>query len=133
MANKFPQVLVFATILALILCFPKITIAAPAIFDINPTAIIAQSNGTFSDLGLTPQFRQQLQGVRQRRNLEIQKVLNISQLEQLRHNLRAGERLTQALDKLQLKSDQREMIKAIVKISDLKTKAILSRYSFYGE
>ena len=133
MATKFPRLLVFVMILAFILCFPKITIAAPAIFDVNSTAIIAQSNGTFSDIDLTPQFRQQLQGVRQRRNLEIQKVLSISQLEQLRQNLRAGERLTQALDKLQLKSDQREMIKAIVKISDLKTKAILSRYSFYGE
>lgn len=133
MPHKLLQVLVFATFFAVIICFPKMTIAAPAIFDVNSTAIIAQSNGTLSNIDLTPQFRQQLQGVRQRRNLEIQKVLSVSQIEQLRQNLRAGERLTQALDKLQLKSDQQEMINAIMKISDLKTKTILSRYSFYGE
>ncbi|MDJ0799434.1 MAG: hypothetical protein QNJ51_21895 [Calothrix sp. MO_167.B12] len=131
MATKFPQVLVFATILAFILCFPQMTVAAPAIFNANPTTIIAQGSQTFSETDLTPQFRQQIQGVRQRRNLEIKKVLSASQQTQLIKNLRGGDRLLPSLDKLQLSSDQREMIKAIVKISDLKTKAILSRYPLH--
>ncbi|WP_235006729.1 hypothetical protein [Calothrix rhizosoleniae] len=117
-------------ILAFILCFPKITIAAPAIFNANPTATISQQIRTriLSDIDLTPQFRQKLQGVRQRRNRDIQKVLSASEQTQLIHNLRAGDRLPQALDKLKLSPDRREMIKAIVKISELKTKAILSGY-----
>ncbi len=132
MAIKFPKLLVFATILTFILCFPKMTIAAPAIFNANSTAIIAQGSRTFSEYDLTPQFRQKLQGVRQRRNREIQKVLSASQRTQLIQNLRAGDRLPQALDKLQLSSDRREMIKAIVTISDLKTKSILSRYPLHN-
>ncbi|MDJ0618335.1 MAG: hypothetical protein QNJ63_16575 [Calothrix sp. MO_192.B10] len=131
MATKFPQVLVFATILALIFCFPQMTVAAPAIYNANHTTIIAQGSKTFSETDLTPQFRQQIQGVRQRRNLEIKKVLSASQQTQLIKNLRGGDRLLPALDKLQLSSDQREMIKAIVKISDLKTKAILSGYPLH--
>ncbi|MDJ0676510.1 MAG: hypothetical protein QNJ36_14200 [Calothrix sp. MO_167.B42] len=131
MATKFSQVLVFATILAFILCFPKMTVAAPAIFDANSTVIIAQGSRTFSEYDLTPQFRQKLQGVRQRRNREIQKVLSQSERTQLIHNLRAGDRFPQALDKLQLSSDKREMIKAIVKISELKTKSILSGYPLH--
>jgi hypothetical protein len=122
---------VLVATLALTLYFPKTTLAAPAIFDPHPTAVIAQGNETFSDIELTPQFRQQLQGVRQRRNREIQKVLSGAQLTQLKQNLQAGDRLTPALDKLQLESDQRDMIKAIVKISDLKAKTILSRYSLH--
>ncbi len=130
MATKFPRLLVFVTILAFIFCFPKITIAAPAIFNANPTATISQQirTRTLSDIDLTPQFRQKLQGVRQRRNRDIQKVLSASEQTQLIQNLRAGDRLPQALDKLQLSPDRREMIKAIVKISELKTKAILSGY-----
>ncbi|WP_088240977.1 hypothetical protein [Calothrix rhizosoleniae] len=130
MATKFPRLLVFVMILAFILCFPKITIAAPAIFNANPTATISQQIRTriLSDIDLTPQFRQKLQGVRQRRNRDIQKVLSASEQTQLIHNLRAGDRLPQALDKLKLSPDRREMIKAIVKISELKTKAILSGY-----
>ena len=131
MATKFYQVLVFATILAFILCFPKITVAAPAIFDANSTVIIAQESRTFSEYDLTPQFRQKLQGVRQRRNRDIIKLLTSSERNQLIRNLRAGNRLPQALDKLQLSSDKREMIQAIVKISELKTKSILSDYPIH--
>jgi len=131
MATKFYQVLVFATILAFILCFPKITVAAPAIFDANSTVIIAQGSRTFSEYDLTPQFRQKLQGVRQRRNRDIIKVLTPSERNQLIRNLRAGDRLPPALDKLQLSSDKREMIQAIIKISELKTKSILSEYPIH--
>ncbi|WP_258556043.1 hypothetical protein [Fischerella thermalis] len=48
---------------------------------------------------------------------------------ELTYNLRSGDNFRQALDKLNLQGDQKEMVEAIVKICDLKTKAILSRYS----
>jgi hypothetical protein len=116
-------------IFMLVVLSPTIALAAPVNFDTNSAVTIAQAAKSSLEINFTPQVRQQLQGVRQRRNREIQKVLDSSQLTELTHNLRSGDNFHQALDKLNLQGDQKEMVEAIMKISDLKTKAILSRYS----
>ncbi|WP_235147893.1 MULTISPECIES: hypothetical protein [Fischerella] len=113
----------------LIVLSPTITSAAPVNFNTNFTVAIAPAAKSSSEINFTPQVRQQLQAVRQRRNREIQKVLDSSQLTEFTRNLRSGDNFQQALDKLNLQGDQKEMVEAIVKICDLKTKAILSRYS----
>ncbi|MEH1792898.1 hypothetical protein [Nostoc sp.] len=124
---------VFAIILALVLSIPGIALAAPVqlhttsgvIFAITKTA----SYSTSSEINLTPLQSQELQAVRQRRNREIEAVLNTSQRVQLNHNLRAGNNMNQALQKVNLKPEQQEFVKAIVQFTNLKMKAISSRHS----
>ncbi|MER3493551.1 MAG: hypothetical protein C4323_15220 [Mastigocladus sp. ERB_26_2] len=125
--TKFVSVL--SVILMLVVLLPTITLAAPVNFNTKFTVAIAPAAKSSSEINFTPQVRQQLQAVRQRRNREIQKVLDSSQLTEFTRNLRSGDNFQQALDKLNLQGDQKEMVEAIVKICDLKTKAILSRYS----
>ncbi|MEH1852778.1 MAG: hypothetical protein V7L11_14200 [Nostoc sp.] len=124
---------VFANILALILFMPGIAFAAPVQINTTSGIIFAQttktaSYSTSSEINLTPLQRQELQAVRQRRNREIAAVLNSSQRDQLNHNLRAGNNIKQALEKLNLQPDQRELVKAIVQFTNLKMKAISSRH-----
>ncbi|OYE00182.1 hypothetical protein [Nostoc sp. 'Peltigera membranacea cyanobiont' 232] len=124
---------VFAIILALILSMPGIALAAPVqlhttsgvIFAITKTA----SYSTSSEINLTPLQSQELQAVRQRRNREIEAVLNTSQRVQLNHNLRAGNNMNQALQKLNLQPEQQDLVKAIVQFTNLKMKAVSSRHS----
>jgi ribonuclease HII len=72
---------------------------------------------------LTPQKRQQLQAIRQKRNREIKAVLNPEQIESLSRNIRRGDNLNQALRKLKLEPQQQKLIDTIVQLSDLKTQA----------
>ncbi|MEH1846635.1 MAG: hypothetical protein V7L25_16975 [Nostoc sp.] len=67
--------------------------------------------------------------MRQRRNREIEAVLNTSQCAQLTHNLRAGNNINQALEKLNLQPEQQEFVKVIVQFTNLKMKAVSSRRS----
>ncbi|MBE8991563.1 hypothetical protein [Nostoc sp. LEGE 12450] len=125
---------VFAAILALVLSMPGIALAAPVQVHTTSGVIFAQiaktaSYPTSSEINLTPLQSQQLQAVRQRRNREIEAVLNTSQRAQLNHNLRAGNNMNQALVKLNLQPEQQELVKAIVQFTNLKIKAISSRYS----
>ncbi|MCW5316337.1 hypothetical protein GTQ43_21705 [Nostoc sp. KVJ3] len=125
---------VFATILALVLSMPGIALAAPVQVHTTSAVIFAQisktaSYSTSSEINLTPLQSQQLQAVRQRRNREIEAVLKTSQRAQLNHNLRAGNNMNQALQHLNLQPEQQELVKAIVQFTNLKMKAILSRYS----
>ncbi|MEH2272710.1 MAG: hypothetical protein V7K68_30525 [Nostoc sp.] len=124
---------VFANILALVLFIPGIALAAPV--QINPISgvIFAQttktaSYSTSSEINLTPLQRQELQAVRQRRNREIAAVLTSSQRAQLNHNLRAGNNIKQALEKLNLQPEQQDLVKAIVQFTNLKMNAISSRH-----
>ncbi|WGV24871.1 hypothetical protein [Halotia branconii] len=89
----------------------------------------ASNFASLSEINLTPQQRQQLQGIRQRRNREINAVLNSSQRTQLAHNLRSGNDINQALETLNLQPEQQELVKAIIQFTNLKMKAILSRHS----
>jgi hypothetical protein len=125
---------VFAAILALVLSMPVIALAVPVQFHTNSGVISAQttktaSYSTSSEINLTPLQRQELQAVRQRRNREIEAVLNTSQRAQLNRNLRAGNNMNQALEKLHLQPEQQDFVKATVQFTNLKMKAISSRHS----
>ncbi|MHC5833130.1 MAG: hypothetical protein ACYT04_98380, partial [Nostoc sp.] len=89
-----------------------------------PQTTKTASYSTSSVINLTPQQSQQLQAVRQRRNREIEAVLNTSQRVQLAHNLRAGKNMNQALETLNLQPDQQELVKAIGQFTNLKMKAV---------
>ncbi|MDZ8106888.1 MAG: hypothetical protein RM338_14885 [Nostoc sp. DedQUE12a] len=128
------RLFVLPNILAFILFMQGIALAAPV--QLNTYSIIvakttkaARDSTSISEINLTPQQRQQLQGIRQRRNKEIHAVLNSSQRAQLARNLRAGNDIDGALKKLNLQPEQQELVDAILKFTNLKMKAILSRYS----
>ena len=128
------RLFVFAAILALVLFMPGIALAAPVQLHTTSGVIFTQttkttSYSTSSEINLTPLQSQQVQAVRQRRNREIEAVLNTSQRAQLTHNLRAGNNINQALVKLNLQPEQQELVKAIVQFTNLKMKAISSRHS----
>ncbi|MBN3888239.1 MAG: hypothetical protein HWQ43_03350 [Nostoc sp. JL31] len=123
----------FANILALILFMPGIALAVPVQINTTYGVIFPQSTktasySTSSEISLTPLQHQELQAVRQRRNKEIAAVLNSSQRDQLNHNLRAGNNIKQALEKLNLQPEQQDLVKAIVQFTNLKIKAISSRH-----
>ncbi|MEH2135651.1 hypothetical protein [Nostoc sp.] len=125
---------VFAAILSIVLFMPGIALAVPIQLHITSGVIFAQitktaSYSTSSEINLTPLQSQEIQAVRQRRNREIEAVLNTSQRVQLNHNLRAGNNMNQALQKLNLQPEQQEFVKAIVQFTNLKMKAIASRHS----
>lgn len=125
---------VFAVILTLVLSMPGIALAAPVQLYTISGVISAQttktaSYSTSSEINLTPLQRQELQAVRQRRNREIEAVLNTSQRTQLNHNLRAGNNINQALEKLRLQPEQQDFVKATLQFTNLKMKAISSRHS----
>ncbi|MBD6617587.1 hypothetical protein FNW02_17570 [Komarekiella sp. 'clone 1'] len=132
--NLTKRLFVLINILLLSLFLPRITLAAPVQLHTNSGAIFAQAansvkySAASADLNLTPQQRQQLQAVRQRRNKEISAVLNSSQRAQLAQKLR-GNNIYQALETLKLQPNQQELVDAIVQFTNLKMKAILSRYS----
>jgi len=129
------RLFVLFNIIAFILFMPGIVLAAPVELNTNFSIIVPKTTKAVSDsasisgINLTPQQRQQLQAVRQRRNKEIQAVLNSSQRAQLARNLRAGSDINQALKKLNLQPEQQELVDAILKFTNLKMKAVLSRYS----
>lgn len=125
--TKYASVL--AILLTHILFSSGIALALPVTIDSKTTVIIAQTVNSSSEIIHTPQMRQRLQAIRQRRNRDIEKVLDSSQIAQLHHNLRSGDSFAQALEKLKLEGDQKELVEAIAKINDLKIKATLSRYS----
>ncbi|MFM9156888.1 MAG: hypothetical protein ACKOPK_02990, partial [Dolichospermum sp.] len=70
-----------------------------------------------------------LQAVRQRRNKEISRILNLSQRQLLVQKLHNGNNIDQALDSLNLSSEQRELVNSINVFTNLKLKGILSRHA----
>ncbi|MHC5595100.1 MAG: hypothetical protein ACYTXC_03905 [Nostoc sp.] len=128
------RLFVLLNILFFVLFMPGIALAAPVDLHTTTGIIVAQttktaSYSTSSEINVTPLQSQQLQAVRQRRNREIESVLNTSQRDQLSHNVRAGKNMNQALKTLNLQPDQQELVKAIVQFTNLKMKAISSRHS----
>jgi hypothetical protein len=91
--------------------------ADDVVSDINNQLIAAEVRE------LTPQKRQQLQGIRQKRNREINAVLNSEQKQSLSRNIHRGDNLNQALEKLKLEPQQQKMVQAIRQLSDLKMQA----------
>ncbi|MBE9005405.1 hypothetical protein IQ259_10200 [Fortiea sp. LEGE XX443] len=136
MVINFPKWLsVLANILALVIFMPGIALATPLQIHANSSVILTQYNQAtsnliaYSDTDLTPQERQQIQALRQRRNKEIKAILSSSQRDQIKEQLRAGNNISQAIESLDLHQDQQKMIKAIMQLINLKMKAILSRHS----
>lgn len=104
-------------------------------FFMNPEAIFPASYQVtnqilaFAEDDLTPQERQGIQAIRQRRNQEIAEVLTSSQRQELKQQLREGDNLDTALKAVNLNSEQEEIIKAIQEVSSLKIKAIASHHA----
>lgn len=120
--NWIKRVFVLATILAVVLLLPFIASASPEAVDFANRVNVSQ------EINLTPQERQQLQAVRQRRNRDIKAMLDSSQRVKVAKSLHAGNSLNQALESVDLQPDQQEMLKAIVQISNLKIKALSARF-----
>lgn len=125
----------FAAVMAILLMLPGIAWAAPAkissandTFLTQPVESVNQSD-SHSRMSLTPMLRQQIQGIRQRRNRDIQTVLEPSQIQELKHNLRSGDRLDMAIKKLNITPDQQYMIESMMRIADIKIRALLSKHS----
>ncbi|MBD2595382.1 hypothetical protein BCD64_19010 [Nostoc sp. MBR 210] len=124
-----------ANVLILVILIPEMALATPLQPHANSSVMIAQSSQAtssfiaYSEADFTPQERQQLQALRQRRNREINTILSLSQRDKLKEQLQAGNNLYQALESLDLLPDQQNMIKAVIQLTNLKMKAILSRYS----
>jgi hypothetical protein len=134
MVINFPKWLsVLANILALVIFMPGIALAIP--FQANSSIILTQASLTpsylisYSEADFTPQERQQLQALRQRRNKEVTKILSSVQRDKLKEKLQAGNNIYQALESLELHPDQESMIKAVMQLTNLKMKGILSRHS----
>lgn len=124
-----------AAVMVTFLLLPGIAWGAPAkVSSVNAT-FFTQPVGTVNyssspkGMSLTPMIRQQIQGIRQRRNRDIQTVLKPSQIQELKHNLRSGDRLDMAINKLNITPDQQYMIESMMRISELKIKALLSKHS----
>lgn len=133
--NLTKRLYILISILAIFIFMPGIAFATPVQINANSGIVFTQANGVVSnsasllEINLTPQERQQLQAVRQRRNKEIKAVLNPSQRIQLAHSLRAGNDINQAVETLDLQPEQQNFIKAIVQLTNLKMKAILVKHS----
>lgn len=129
--NFKKSLVVLATVIAVLFIAPRIPVAFGTSLSANPTAVIATSyfNHALLPDKLTPQERQELQAVHQRRNREIIQVLNQSQRQQLEHYLRSGHSLEYSIEALDLERDQWDTIQAVLELSELKIKGILYRHS----
>jgi hypothetical protein len=128
MIIKFPRFLLVLTYIVIQVFFlPGIALALPGNININSHLIIAQVTKSYSESDLTPLQRQRLQAVRQRRNREIQAVLDLPQRAQLAQELHRGSNLNQALEKVTLQPEQQELIKAILKFTNLKLKFVFPK------
>ncbi|MFN9405441.1 MAG: hypothetical protein ACK579_11025 [Dolichospermum sp.] len=88
-----------------------------------------RDNIELSKNDFTPQENQALQAIRQRRNKEIARILNLSQRQLLVNKLHNGNNIDQALDSLNLSSEQRELVNSINVFTNLKLKGIFSRHA----
>jgi sensor c-di-GMP phosphodiesterase-like protein len=126
---------VFLSILAFVIFIPGIALATPIEKDSNSSITISQIINTntesslFRHTNLTPQQQQQIQAVRQRRNREIEAILNTSQQGELVQYIRAGNDIYQSLEKLNLSPEQQDLINSIQEFTNLKIEGISSRYS----
>jgi len=85
-------------------------------------------NIKLSEFDFTPQENQALQAIRQRRNKEIAAILDVSQRNLLAYELHDGNNIDQALEAINLSSEQRELVNSINVFTNLKLKGIFSRH-----
>ena len=128
MINKLTQrFLTLALIFAVAFFSWKVPFASANHFFSNSGEI--SDNIKLSEYDFTPQENQALQGIRQRRNKEIAAILDLSQRDLLAHELHNGDNIDQALEALNLSSEQRELVNSINVFTNLKLKGIFSRHS----
>jgi DNA-binding CsgD family transcriptional regulator len=125
MTSKLIQrLLTFALIFTLAFCSWEVPFAYANHYFSN-----SQDNIKFPEGDFTPQENQALQAIRQRRNKEIAAILDLSQRNLLAHKLHNGNNIDQALEALNLSSEQRELVDSINAFTNLKLKGIVSRHS----
>jgi hypothetical protein len=117
------QLLLIVLVFATVFVAPGIANALP---QLDRSAVVTKAS--IIELDLTPRQRQMIQAVNQGRNREIGKILNQLEQKSLVKLIRSGDTLNQAIDKLKLESDKRDMIKAVSQVYDLKMKALISGF-----
>jgi Spy/CpxP family protein refolding chaperone len=120
------QVLLIVLTFTTIFMAPGIANALPP--QSNTSAVVAKVATSVTELDLTPRQRQMIQALNQGRNREIAKVLNQSEQKKLIKLIRSGNSFNQAVDKLNLKSDKRDILKALSQVYDLKMKSLISAF-----
>lgn len=103
--------------------FPEVKIVPQLGISSSLAANAPQTRSLRSEY-ITPQKLQQQQAVRQRRNLEIQKVLDLDQQADLRRLVHRGDDFNQAIAKLKISAQQREILKTVQQLYDLKLEAL---------
>jgi DNA-binding CsgD family transcriptional regulator len=127
MINKLTQrLLTLALIFAITFFSWEVPLACASHFFTNSGEI--RDNIKLSEYDFTPQENQALQAIRQRRNKEIAAILDLSQRDLLAHELHNGNNIDQALEALNLSSEQRELVNSINVFTNLKLKGIFSRH-----
>jgi Spy/CpxP family protein refolding chaperone len=133
------QFFAFLLVVGFTFCFPEISTALVNSFSVNSVLV----NNSFSDsqvilianqentkesnifeIDLTPQERQKIQAIRQRRNRDILAILDENQRQDLASSLHQGSKFYQAISELNLSSEQRDLIKAIFDFTNSKVRAI---------
>jgi len=128
MINKLTQRLLTLALIFTITFFSwSVPFAYASHFFTNSGEI--NDNIKLSEYDFTPQENQALQAIRQRRNKEIAAILDLSQRDLLAHKLHNGNNIDQALEALNLSSQQRELVNSINVFTNLKLKGIFSRHS----
>ena len=128
MGGKFVMRFVaLVLVMASLFAMPEIANALPTQLNMAGSAIIGKTNEA-SEVDLTPRQSQQLQAMRQGRNRKIGDVLDASQKSQLLKYLRGGSSLNQAIEKLQLSGEKRDIVRAVAQLYDLRMKALSSQF-----
>jgi hypothetical protein len=117
------RLLLLIVCVGLIFLFPEVKTIPQLEISSSLAANLPQTTGLRLEY-ITPQKLQQQQAVRQRRNLEIQKVLDLGQQEDLRKLVHRGDDFNQAIAKLKISAQQREILKTIHQLYGLKLEAI---------
>ncbi|MBF2063984.1 MAG: hypothetical protein IGS39_06095 [Calothrix sp. C42_A2020_038] len=124
MMSYLRRLTLLVLVLATVFVVPGIGNALPE--QLDRIAVVASSSQT--ELDLTPRQRQMIQAINRGLNREVSKILNESQQKSLVKLIHTGDTLNQALDKLQLSSEKREIIKAVSQVYDLKMKSLISGF-----
>jgi hypothetical protein len=136
--NLTKRLFVLAIAFSIVFCLPGMALAtsdqvlSSALTIFTPVTQVTSEFIALVDNDFTPLENQKMQGIRQRRNREIAAVLDAEQRQEFIHELHIGKTFTQALEGLNLQAEQRNLIKAIMQLSNLKTKVVLDRHSLYA-
>ena len=126
MTLKFTkQFLTLLLVIFLTCFFPGVRLASAQ--SINSSQLIitvpteyTQNSVGFSEYDLTPQERQKLQALRQSRNKDILSVLDSQQRQKLAYYLHHGRKFHEAIEGLELSSEQQNLINAVIDFTNLK-------------